>query len=163
MIGDSENPRISELTKLIESKWSGFTVTCTQLFDEQAVRVHLERTPQDAREFIVSDEVIQDYSPKQIINGLEANNWMILLGECRKRGITARFTNSGWAHCRCLSENHSHPVPCLAPEATASDHLCKECSERAAKEAWEANQQHQSQEIPPLHPTPNLDLYKPTQ
>jgi len=64
------------------------------------------------------------------------------------------------ATCRCVSKNHGHKVPCTSPEVNSSDHLCKLCGEMAAREAAQANEQHETQETPPHQPPPNPDLFK---
>ena len=92
---EQQELRVKELAELIESKWPGFKVNHQWDFDKHGLHVRLERTPEDTREFIIANEVLEDHTPKQIINGLDANNWMILLGECRGK-VVPRFTNKGW-------------------------------------------------------------------
>jgi len=92
---NQEEQRAKELATLIESKWPGFKVTCTRPLDGYVWHYRLENTPQDTRDFNIRREVFQDHNPQQIMNGLEAGNWMLVLGECRGKTIPT-FTNEGW-------------------------------------------------------------------
>jgi hypothetical protein len=85
----------ARLIELVQSQWPGFTVECNDDFDEQGLRVRIERT-QDAREFIIENEVLADHTPEAILNRLLCWNWMLFLWECQKTGVVPHFTNTVW-------------------------------------------------------------------
>jgi hypothetical protein len=95
--GRLEQSRAKELAELIESSWPGYTLTYTWLSEKHGWFYCLEKTTEDFREFVVHSEVIQDSTPKEIIDrlGNTENNWALFLGACQGK-ITPIFTNQGW-------------------------------------------------------------------
>lgn len=94
---EQETQRVRELSDLIQSKWPAYKVTHEWNIDTgYDLTIENENKPEDKRQFVISREVVQDWTPKQIMTLLDANNWMLVLGVCRGKTIP-RLTNKGWA------------------------------------------------------------------
>lgn len=86
--------KAAQLAELIKGKWPDHSVRFEWNIDDgwhfAITKAHVDRYL-----FIIAPEVMEDWSPQQIIARLEAHSWLIVLNSSKGKSIP-HFTNQGF-------------------------------------------------------------------